>query len=158
MLELRKTNYEHWYDWAIIALSALLFCLLPSVRSNELMQGTMSGKMFFFLYVVLIGSIIVALKFITKPSINVSFNYIDGMLFLWISFIFMNGWFQHIHLSNRLLEFVGLILLYILLRQIEPLKFGIILFAVVLGSIIQSIYGNFQLWGYTIYNISSCII
>lgn len=149
MLTLRKTNNKQWYDWAIIALLVILFCLLPSVSSNELIQGTMSGKMFFFLYVILIGGILIALKFITKSSFCVSFSYIDGILFLWIAYILINGWFQHIPLSNRLLELSGLVVLYILLRQIEPSKFGIILIAMVLGCIIQSVYGNLQLWGYT---------
>lgn len=149
MLILRKTNNKQWYDWAIIALLVILFGLLPSVCSNELMQGTMSGKMFFFLYVILIGGILIALKFITKSSFCVSFSYIDGILFLWIAYILINAWFQHIPLSNRLLELSGLVVLYILLRQIEPSRFGIILIAMVLGCIIQSVYGNFQLWGYT---------
>ena len=137
MLTLVRINYKQWYDWAIIALLVILFCLLPSVSSNELMQGTMSGKMFFFLYVILIGGILIVLKFITKSSICVSFSYMDGILFLWIAYILINGWFQHIPLSNRLLELGGLVVLYILLRQIEPSIFGIILIAMVLGCIIQ---------------------
>lgn len=149
MLLLRKrTNYSQWYDTIIIGWVVILFALLPSISSSELMQGTMSGKLFFFMYMLLIGYLFISLKYIFRSPLSVSFSYVDGVLFMWVIYIFINGWYHHIPVTNRLLEFGGLILLYVLLRQIKPHKYGIVLMAMILGGTIQAIYGNLQLWGY----------
>lgn len=142
-----KTNFTQWYDHALILLLAILLVLLPSINSNELMQGTMSGKMFFFLYAVLACGLLFSLKFIVGTSNYMAFSAVDGALLLWIAYILVNGWFQHIPMSNRFLELQGLILLYILLRQIKPSRYGILLLAIVFGATIQAIIGNLQLWG-----------
>lgn len=144
-----KTNFTQWYDHALILLLAILFVLLPSINSNELMQGTMSGKMFFFLYAVLVCGLLSSLKFIVKTYDSMAFSVVDGALLLWIGYILINGWSQQIPMSNRFLELLGLILLYILLRQIKPSRYGILLLAIVFGATIQAIIGNLQLWGYT---------
>ena len=48
----------------------------------------------------------------------------------------------------RTIEFPGLILLYISLRQIRISNFSWLFMAVITGGLIQAIYGNLQLWGY----------
>lgn len=143
-----RIHLTHWYDIAQMALLVIVIGLLPSVSSTELMQGTTSGKMFFFLYVILVYAILYSLKFITKLPSSISFSYMDGLLLVWTAYIFINGWFHHIHISDRLLEFGGLMLLYIFLRQIGSSKYGIVLVAMVLGGSVQAVYGNLQLWGY----------
>lgn len=143
-----RSGITQWYDIAQIVLLSILIGLLPSVSSTELVQGTTSGKMFFFLYIICICGILFSLKFITKLPSSISFSYIDGVLLIWTAYILINGWFHHIHISDRLLEFGGLILLYVSLRQIEQTKYSIILTAMIFGGIVQAICGNLQLWGY----------
>jgi len=70
------------------------------------------------------------------------------MLSIWAIYILLNGFIQQMPVSCRLLEYLGLIVFYIILRQIEPSKYGILLMAMLIGGITQAIYGNMQLWGY----------
>lgn len=144
----KKANLTQYYDAILTGWVVILFVLLPSVNLSELMQGTMSGKFFFFISMLLIAYFFISLKYIFRLPSVVSFSYMDGILFLWVVYILLNGWYHHIPISNRLLEFAGLILLYIFLRQLELSKYGIVLIAMVLGCTIQAIYGNLQLWGY----------
>lgn len=148
MLILKRTKFTRWYDMVQIALLIMLFVLLPSIGSNELMQGTVSGKMFFFLYTVLVGCILYFVQFIIKLPSSISFSYLDGVILLWVVYILCNGWIHGIQVSDRFLEFGGLILFYLFLRQLELSRYGLVLAAIILGGIIQSIYGNLQLWGF----------
>ncbi len=132
----------------LIGWSVILFVLLPSISSSELIQGTMSAKIFFFVYMLLVGYLFVSLKFMVCLPPSVSFSHMDGILLIWVIYIFINGWYHHIPVTNRLLEFWGLILLYIFLRQIKSSQYSIILMAMILGGTIQAICGNLQLWGY----------
>lgn len=140
MLILRKrVNFCQWYDTILIGWVVILFALLPSISSSELMQGTMSGKLFFFMYMLLVGYLFISWKFIFRLPSSVSFSHVDGILFMWVIYIFINGWYHHIPVTNRLLEFGGLILLYVLLRQIKPSQYSIVLIAMILGGTIQAI-------------------
>lgn len=46
----RRTNITQWYDVVQISLLVILFILLPSVNSNELMQGTKLQVLSFLQY------------------------------------------------------------------------------------------------------------
>jgi len=69
----------------------------------------MSGKLFFFMYMLLIGCLFISLKFIFHLPPSVSFSHVDEILFVWVAYISINGWYHHIPLTNRFLEFGGLI-------------------------------------------------
>lgn len=148
MLTHRGVNIAKWFDIAQTALLVMLFVLLPSIGSNELMHGTVSGKMFFFLYTIFIVCVLFFIKFILKFPLLFSFIDLDKVVFLWVIYILCNGLLHGIQVSDRLLEFGGLILLYLFLRHLEISKFETVLAAIILGGIIQGIYGNFQLWGF----------
>ncbi len=144
----KRINIGQWHEIVQFVLLIILFSLLPSIVSNELMQGTVSGKMFFFLYTILGGCILYFVKFIIKFPFSISLTYIDGAMLLWVVYILCNGWFHSIQVSDRLLEFGGLIFLYLFLRQLKLSKYRIVFAAIILGGIIQGIYGNLQLWGF----------
>jgi O-antigen ligase len=129
-------------------LFAVLMILLPSIRTDELIHGTVSGKMFFFLYAMLFCGVLLILKTIFKSHIYIRFSILDGLLLIWAVYIISNGFFKQMPVSGRLLEFSGLTVFYIVLRNVEPSKYGILLIATVVGGAIQAIYGNLQLWGY----------
>lgn len=112
------------------------------------MHGTVSSKMFLFLFGMLIASGLLLLKNIVKFSFHVCLSIIDGLLLLWVVYVLLNGTIQQMSVSNRLLELFGLILFYIILRQVKPSHFGILLMAMIIGSTVQAIWGNLQLWGY----------
>lgn len=148
MLQYRSLKFEQWFNIVFTVILGILFIFLPSISSNELIQGTMSGKMFFFLYLILAAGIILSLKNIVKFPVCISYNCVDISLSLLVIYMIINNYLKNIPVTNRVLEFFGLILLYILLRHIKYSRYFIILAAVVIGAVIQSIYGNFQLWGY----------
>lgn len=132
----------------LTVLIVALIILLPSIVMNSPIEGTTNGKMFFFLFLILIGTFFLCFKIIISPTINIHFSNIDFILFIWISYILFNAEFHHVPISGRLLELYGLIALYIILRQFEPSRFRILLGAMIIGATIQAIYGNLQLWGY----------
>ena len=143
-----KSKVIRLTDQLPVMLVMLLLLVLPSIHAEELMQGTVSGKMFFFLYTLLITVALLALKLILKPPCFVRFSFIEALLLIWIAFVLLNGIIKQMPLTGRLLEFFGLIVLYIIARQVEPKKYGILLLAMVIGGIVQAVYGNLQLWGY----------
>lgn len=140
----RKT-YTQLIDHVTCILLIALLAFLPSV---DLMQGTVSGKYIYFLCAICILMVLYFLRCIAKSPTNILFSYIDGLLFLWIGYILVNSWLKHIPLSNRFIEFLGLIFLYVFLRQIKPEKYSIILKAMVFGVTIQVAWGLLQLLGY----------
>jgi len=145
----------------MIKLIVLLLIILPSVYSNELMFGTISGKMFVFLYVVLVIAILGLIKAVVQPVRNLRFCKIDFLLLIWVVYVLLNGWFQQMPMSGRLFELLGLVVFYILLRQVEPARYGLLLLAMAIGGVVQAVYGNLQLWGYCsshhpVFKITGC--
>jgi tetratricopeptide (TPR) repeat protein len=132
-----------------ILLAVALFILLPSVYMDDLMQGAISGKTFFFLYAILVtGTLLCIIQVITHIPVCIRFTPIDGALLLWVFYILLNGLFKHTPLSYRLLDLTGLTGFYILLRRISPSQYGLLLIAMMIGGTVQAIHGNLQLWGY----------
>lgn len=144
----KSTNFVQGCNFVCIAQLILLFILVPSFTSNELMQGTISGKMFFFIYIISIATIFFFLKYVVNTSVYVSFSYVDGVLILWIVYILVNSLLHNTPLSYRFFELLGLIFFYLLLRQVDLPKYGIFVMAIIIGAIIQAVQGNLQLWGY----------
>ena len=135
-------------DQLMIVLVVILLIVLPSVYTNELMQGAVSGKMFFFLYAILISGILLAVKIAFKTYSCMHFSIIDVLLLVWFVYILINGFIKQMPVSGRLLELFGLVVFYIVLRRIKPSNYGILLMAMLIGGIIQALYGNLQLWGF----------
>ncbi|MDR0574062.1 MAG: hypothetical protein LBG96_08555 [Tannerella sp.] len=48
-----KVLYIQYSQWMVVFTVALMFILLPSVYTKEPVQGAISGKMFFFAYMVI---------------------------------------------------------------------------------------------------------
>jgi O-antigen ligase len=131
----------------MLIVMALLFILLPSVYMDDLMQGAVSGKMFFFLYAILIAGVLLLLKLTANFLSCIRLSKVDILLSVWIIYILLNGLFQQMPISGRLLEFSGLIILYITLRQTEQPQYTILLLSIAIGAFVQAIHGNLQLWG-----------
>ncbi|MDR0605279.1 MAG: O-antigen ligase family protein [Bacteroidales bacterium] len=132
---------------AILIILASLFILLPYINADNLMDGTIHGKLFVFLYIMFVIIILLSIQAIINFIIHIRFSKLDIAFLIWIMYILLNSILHHVPLSNRLLEFYGLIILYIALRQIEPSKYVILLITMIIGAFIQAIHGNLQLWG-----------
>jgi len=145
---MEKSILLRFPDQLIILTVATLLIVLPSVFSTEMMQGTVCGKMFFFLYTMLIGIGLVVIKIVVKSTVCFRFSIIDVFSLIWVFYILWNGFFHQMPFSHRFYELLGLIVFYILVRQVDPSKQWILLTAMLLGGAIQAVYGNLQLWGY----------
>ena len=143
-----KVLHIQYSQWAVVFTVVLMFILLPSVHTKELAQGTISGKTFFFAYTVLIAGILSFLCVMINFPSHIRLSKLDGILAIWTVYILLNTVFKHVPVSIRLLEFYGLVVLYLVLRQIESSKIVLLLAATVIGGIIQAIIGNLQLWGF----------
>lgn len=126
-----------------------MFALLPSANMNSLMNGTQSGKTFILLYLIIVLSAIVLLNtlFFNKTRCF-RINILDVLLLIWCLYVILNCYIQGVSFSLRLGEFYGLIFLYLVIRQINSQYFIWLYISLVLGGVIQAIYGNLQLWGY----------
>jgi len=113
------------------------------------MQGTQSGKSFVFIYLLIIIISLSLLRFLQKRRISVKIGWLDIILFLYVAYVFLRNETNYETIYNiRFLELVGLSIIYLLVRRLTMLSYGWIVFALILGGLIQSVYGNLQLWGY----------
>ena len=132
-----------------ILIAGIIYVLLPSVNMDSLMNGTQSGKTFIFLYMAIIMSVVLFLQsFLFNKAGYSRINILDVFLLIWCLYVILDGYLQNVPFPLRLFEFYGLIILYIALRQIRRKYFIWLYVALILGGVIQAVYGNLQLWGY----------
>ncbi len=127
---------------------AVLYVILASINLPSLMNGTQSGKTIIFLCFILLFGCISLLRSIWEKTNPPKITIIDLILAAWLFYILLNGWLKQIPVSSRLLELIGLALLYFFLRQIPVKYFSLLFLALILGGFIQAVFGNLQLWGY----------
>lgn len=133
----------------IVCLTGVLFLIIPSVSIDYLMNGTQSGKTFVFLYGITGIGALSFIQFIFQKNYRyLKISYLDILLFVWVVYIFANGFIQEIPFSLRILELAGLVVLYAVLRQIQLKYYPFLFLALMLGGLFQAVYGNMQLWGY----------
>ena len=127
--------------------AALTLFLLPSVTSTELVQGTVIGKSFFFAYALCAVGVACMAGWLYRPKQPVFIRPTDAAVTVGIVYVLANICLTHVPVSLRCFEWTGLCLLYICLRQLEPVAFRPVWIAVVLGATVQALHGNLQLWG-----------
>lgn len=139
-----------WTEALLACSIACLVLILPSIVSDELMNGTQSGKFFFFTYSLLGILILWSVGLLFKKELNFHFTIIDLLLALFVGWVSLNKYLLHdVHaLSLRYFELLGLSILYIVLRSINQKFHTFLLVAICIAGLVQAIYGNLQLWGY----------
>ena len=126
-----------------------MFLVIPSVSYDQWMNETQSTKTFIFLYGVIGIGVLAFIRFIFQKSHwNLKINFLDVLLSVWVLYTVINGFFHAIPFSLRILDLAGLTILYIILRQIQQKYYLFLFLALVLGGLIQAVYGNLQLWGF----------
>ena len=113
------------------------------------MNGTQSGKSFVFLWGVGLISLLAIIKLWMEP-LKIAFNIsiIDFLILIFVLYVIATNGKAELFHSLLFLELIGLAILYVILRQQDKQVFVWIFMAIILGGLIQSIYGNLQLWGY----------
>ena len=126
-----------------------MFLVLPSVSMGSLENGTQSGKTIIFLYLMTgAGSILTIRLILLFNTRLIKLSLPDLAIFGWGLYVILNSLLKVAPLSLRLVEFYGLIILYISIRQINRSYFSCLFLTLILGGAIQAFYGNLQLWGW----------
>lgn len=127
----------------------LLVLLLPSVVSDKLINGTQSGKFFFFGYSILVLAGIFSISQLFLNNRPFGITIIDIFFAAFILWISVNKFLLHeIHsFSFRYFELLLLGVFYLITRNIQAKYYTLLLIAVCIGAIVQAAYGNLQLWG-----------
>lgn len=127
----------------------ILLLALPSINMDSLMNGTQSGKSIFFLYSVTIISALWIIRFwLNQELVKIKLSTIDLLLATVVLYILLrNNRAELVH-SLLFLELTGLAILYFIIRQQNRQSYLWLFIALIAGGLIQSIYGNLQLWGY----------
>ena len=132
----------------LVGLISFIMIVLSSINVELFMNGTQSGKTIVFLWSVLLISLISFLYIINRwKELSFRFTLIDIILFTYLFLIISNILVKKVPISSRLVELVGLSVLYFLIRQIRSKNYILLLIAVSVGGVVQAIYGNLQLWG-----------
>jgi len=112
------------------------------------MDPTQTGKTVYFLSVVLVLLTFVALLIFFGYQIKIHVSVLDCLISIWFIYIILKSIIQKESFSLNFAEFVCLAILYLILRIIKKEQFPWLFLALIVGGIIQAIYGNLQLWGY----------
>ena len=139
----------------LVLLSVALFLLvllLPSINDTDYPNATITSKMFFFIWGLIIISVIYIFGILFKRISLSEFKLskIDICVFLLLTFITVNRYViqPDYSFSIRYLELLGLSVLYVILRSLILKNYIWLLTAIIISGIIQAVYGNLQLLGY----------
>jgi O-antigen polymerase len=141
----------HLYVELLLATAIfLLLIILPSYVDDRLMNGTQSGKFFFFTYSLFAILILWAVSFLFNRDFRFRTSIIDLLVLMFVAWVSIDKYLFHdIHsLSLRYFELLGLLVLYFIIRTINSKYYIFLLLSICVGGAIQAVYGNLQLWGY----------
>ena len=132
-----------------ILIIGLIFAVLPSINMNSTMNGIQSGKSIVFLWGIGIISFLSIVRFwYSLGSTKFKLSSIDLMLLMFVLYILFQNNIVELILSLLFFELIGLTILYFIIRQQNQHSYLWLMLALIAGGMIQSIYGNLQLWGY----------
>ncbi len=145
----KLTKYLTLQNLLVLCI-CLLLIILPSVNMSELYNSTHIGKFIFFAYAMIGISFIYLVDQLLKKQIMINLSVLDILLFVLLTYIIINRYFiQDIYsFSLRFYELIGLAVLYVIFRSIPQNYYIFFLLAVIVGGIIQAVYGNLQLLGF----------
>ena len=123
-----------WTETLLACSVACLVLILPSIVSDELMNGTQSGKFFFFTYSLLGILILWSVGLLFKKELNFNFTIIDLLVVLFVGWVSLNKYLLHdVHaLSLRYFELLGLFILYIIVRSVDRKLYTLFLVSICL--------------------------
>lgn len=127
-----------------------LYSTLPHISNQNFPFPTIVGKFIPFLSCCLFFLSIVTLRVFVKRIEAFRISLIDITLFLLLVYVFVNRNYFHSvsSFSIRYIELLGLILIYLVFRNIGKNNHYYLLLIVVLSGTIQAVYGNLQLLNY----------
>lgn len=127
---------------------ALLFICLPFVDIKYFAESSQSSKYLLFIYSTSIISLFFLL-YLTISKVNVTVKRVDLLLLLLLIYISINRNYiqSYSGFSIRFQEFCGLAILYVIIRGRNIATFYFLIICMIIGAILQTIYGQLQLIG-----------
>lgn len=143
-------NKEEIYNKSVnrlypIILFSTLLVFLPTFDLLGLIKEY--GKSLYFIIISILILITYSITILKKSIYRISINKIDILLFIGFIYVTTNCFIYNTSSSLRFGELLGLTILYILLRNLNFSDYKIVLTTMVISTMVQSIIGNFQLWG-----------
>jgi O-antigen polymerase len=134
--------------WGIFSVCAAIFIFLPSVSAGWLMNGFQSGKTFVFIYLMLVIGTLTVIRSYLNILKSIKLTILDLLLLAWVMYTLLNGYAHGLPLTLRFLDFCGLVIFYIALRQLPQIFLYWLSAAFIFGGALQAVYGTLQIWGY----------
>lgn len=133
-----------------IGLILIFFLLIPVSVSNDLIFPAQSAKFFVFSFGILIVSAVFALSaFFGNQPKKIKITPIDIGLILFIVYTFSHLiFFEDVKFATQYWELTGLVILYVIIRNVNPNNYTFFFVTLLIAAIVQAIYGNLQLYGF----------
>lgn len=130
--------------------SLVLLVILPCIVSEKLIHPTETGKTLTLIVIVAILMAIIALPHLLDRDFNIRITHVDILLSILFIYIILNRYFiqESFGFSFRFYELIGLGVIYYACRRLERRYYKWLLTAMVLGGLLQAVYGNLQLYGF----------
>lgn len=147
----RENGFNKFFHLIFKLTIAILFLGIPSVTNTDFNQSTLVPKSFFFIYILLLATLFFFLFLLSKRSINIiRISKIDICIFLFVIYVLANRYLvqEDFGFSIRFIEFLGLLILYIMFRNLSLKFYYWLLLIVAISGIAQAIYGSMQIIGY----------
>ncbi len=128
-----------------------LFLCMPSFNNTSLAQPTLSTKTIIFSYSMLAVIVLFVVHFLlSKNILTFNLSKLDIVLFLIFIYISTNRYLlnESHGFSLQYLDLVGLMFLYIVLRNFSVKQYLWLGITIMFSGLIQALYGNSQIGGY----------
>lgn len=141
MLAIRRI-FSNALHWSIF----ILFVILPSVNTNSLMNGTQSGKTFFFIWgVAIITSLSIVRSCFGVRFAKLNLTIIDLLLLTFMCHVLLRNSWTNLENSLLFFELLGVAILYVILSRLPINVLFYSLISIVISGTFQSVYGILQL-------------
>lgn len=129
---------------------ALIILIIPQLNNTELMDSTLSGKAFGFLWAMLgyiVILIIITAAAVNHKAVHIKITLTDILLGVFCVMEAIYYW-RNPGDQLKMVTFGGLIIFYVSVRALNLKYIHYLFIAIVISGAIQAIYGNLQLWGF----------
>jgi O-antigen ligase len=131
-----------------IIIISLMIILLPCVVNPALFETVNAAKTFgFFAFLLILVCFFLIVVFL-NPENGIRFSPLDLGLLIWFVYLIIKFFTGHYPLTLPQFEFLGLAILFLVLRFLPVEYFWWLLASFLISALIQAVYGNLQLWGF----------
>ena len=136
--------------WFLFLVCTLLI-IIPIINIRQYPFSPITSKFVVFMYAILLIGCAYIFKILTNRAnlIQFSISKLDISLFFGLIFIIANRYLiqDDYNFSIRFFELLGLSVLYLMIREVQPKNYIYILLVIIIAGVMQAIYGGLQYLG-----------